>query len=133
MTLAVVQLERVFLYAGTRLVDIDPTMTPLEVRDLYAASGRPELSSAEIHGPELVGDEQHYSFHRAVGSKALVLAEDADLEAIPVSDDLAMALAAFGIQHSPIKGEHSTVASIITANRGDKRTCPPSNLIPWMF
>jgi PRTRC genetic system protein C len=133
MTLAVVKLERVFLYAGTRLVDIDPTMTPLEVRDLYAASGRPELSSAEIHGPELVGDEQHYSFHRSVGTKALELLEDSDLEAIPVSNELAKALAGFGIKHSSVQCEHSPVAAIITANRGDSSSCPPSELIPWLF
>src|SRR5688500_3466743 len=65
------QLRRVFLYSGVTHPDPDPTMTPVQVRDLLATLDRPDLSTAEIRGPETVGDDLHFTFHRAVGTKGL--------------------------------------------------------------
>ena len=61
-------LQREFRYNAVRLADPLPTMTLLQVRDFYS-NVHPELTSADIEGPELVGDKQIFTFRRAVGTK----------------------------------------------------------------
>jgi len=69
MALKKQMMTRVFNYAGVRLPDPDPTMSLTEVRDFFANTGRPELTSAEVRGPEAVGTEQVYTLHRVTGTK----------------------------------------------------------------
>ncbi len=61
-------LEREFRYNSVKLADPSPAMSLLQVRDFFA-NVYPEIISADIEGPELVGDKHVYSFRRAVGTK----------------------------------------------------------------
>lgn len=61
-------LEREFRYNAVRLADPLPTLTLLQVRDFYS-NVHPELTSADIEGPELVNGKHIYTFRRAVGTK----------------------------------------------------------------
>lgn len=61
-------LIREFRYNAVRLADPLPTMTLLQVREFYS-NVHPELSAADIEGPELVGDKHIFTFRRAVGTK----------------------------------------------------------------
>ncbi len=61
-------LSRIFEFNGVRLPDPDPTLTPEEVRNLYAHQ-YPDIATASITGPEAVGDKLRYQFMRAIGSK----------------------------------------------------------------
>lgn len=127
------ELKRVFMYAGARLADPDPSMSAIDVRDLYAASGRPDLSSAEVQGPAQVGDEQHYTFHKAVGSKALYKC-DKDLQATVLPAALQQAVQAVEGGNDLMKTmEPIPMAEIAAKNRGETFTKPPSSLIRWTF
>lgn len=90
-------LTRVFLYQGIEMPDPDPTAEPRDVRDLYASAGRPELGTAEVRGPEQVGNTLQYSFHLKVGTKGYQAAADIDDEELddeidgPYSGDAKMA------------------------------------------
>lgn len=68
MTATVATLIRVFLYAGMELPDCGNSLTPAEVRDVYSAS-YPELTSAEVSGPDMKGDKLVWTFRRTVGTK----------------------------------------------------------------
>lgn len=127
------EITRVFIYGALRLPDPAPTMTTLEVRDLYAASGRPELSSAQINGPELIGNEHHYTFHRAVGTKAFELKSDEDLSKIKPSAELVKCLAAFEPQTASGDLTYIHAAVVVIENRGRYPVTAPSELVPWMF
>lgn len=61
-------IEREFRYNAVRLGDPAPTMTLTQVRDFYS-NVHPELTSADIDGPELMGGKHVYTFRRAVGTK----------------------------------------------------------------
>lgn len=61
-------LIREFRYNAVKLADPSPAMTLVQARDFYA-NVYPEIISADIDGPELVGDKQIYTFRRAVGTK----------------------------------------------------------------
>lgn len=61
-------LEREFRYNAVRLADPAPSMSLPQVRDFYS-NVHPELTSADIEGPELVGGKHVYTFRRAVGTK----------------------------------------------------------------
>jgi PRTRC genetic system protein C len=61
-------LIREFRYNAVRLADPLPTMTLLQVRDFYS-NVYPELTSADIEGPEQAGNKQIFTFRRAVGTK----------------------------------------------------------------
>ncbi|MFZ0591449.1 MAG: PRTRC system protein C [Bryobacteraceae bacterium] len=61
-------LPREFEFSGVLYPDPDPSMSPEEVRDLYAAS-HPELTTASILGPELKGKTQRYQFQISLGTK----------------------------------------------------------------
>ncbi len=62
-------LERSFSYNGLRLPDPDSRLTPEQVRDLYASSTYPEITTAVIEGPDASGGTLHFKFTRAIGTK----------------------------------------------------------------
>lgn len=61
--------ERVFNYNGVTLPDPVPGATPEQVRDIYSAR-YPEITTATIEGPVERAGKLHYTFTRAVGTKA---------------------------------------------------------------
>jgi len=61
-------LSRHFEFNGVRLPDVDPKLTPEEIRTLYSHR-YPEIATASITGPEAVGDKLVYRFTRAIGTK----------------------------------------------------------------
>jgi PRTRC genetic system protein C len=61
-------LSRYFEFNGMRLPDIDPQLSPEEIRALYSHQ-YPDIATASITGPEAVGDKLRYQFTRAIGSK----------------------------------------------------------------
>jgi PRTRC genetic system protein C len=61
-------LRREFRYNGVTLSDPNQAFTLLQVRDFYA-NVYPEITSADIEGPEQVGAKVIYTFRRAVGTK----------------------------------------------------------------
>lgn len=60
--------DREFRYNAVKLADPAPAMTLVQVRDFYS-NVYPEIISADIEGPDLVGGKQIYTFKRAVGTK----------------------------------------------------------------
>ena len=68
MAIAKERVERVFKYNNRNLPDPNPKLTPEQVKDQFAAQ-YPELATAVITGPALVGGKQVYAFERAVGTK----------------------------------------------------------------
>ncbi len=62
-------LARTFEYNGASLNDPDPRMSTEQVKDFYSAA-YPELATAAVEGPEERNGKLHYSFRRAVGTKA---------------------------------------------------------------
>lgn len=61
-------LTREFRYNGVVLADPNQAFTLPQVRDFYA-NVYPEITSADIEGPEQVGAKAIYTFRRAVGTK----------------------------------------------------------------
>jgi len=61
-------LSRYFEFHGVLLPDINPSLSPEEIRTAYAQQ-YPDIATATITGPEAVGDKLRYSFSRAIGSK----------------------------------------------------------------
>lgn len=61
-------LSRSFTYNGVKLPDLDPRMTPEEMKTIYSHQ-YPELATAAITGPESTGETLQYSFVRAIGTK----------------------------------------------------------------
>lgn len=68
MGIEIKTLTREFQYNGMTLTDIDPTMTPEEVRDVYAAQYG-ELTTAEIIDHGIESDTHRYEFRKQVGTK----------------------------------------------------------------
>ena len=68
MTLQVTALRRIFRYNGAKLADPQPTLTPDQVRQFYAATF-PELATAIVEGPSTTEREQVFEFRRSVGTK----------------------------------------------------------------
>ena len=66
--MTVTRTSREFSYRGIRLPDPKTTLSPEEVKSLYAAQ-YPELATAFINGPEVVGDKLRYEFVRQIGVK----------------------------------------------------------------
>ena len=118
-------LTRVFQYSGIKLPDPDNTMSPIGVRDFFAMAGRPELSSAEVRGPEVVGNELVYTLHRAVGTKG------SDAETL-VTNEVRDAMNRF----TPEKIVINQTVNKALSNRSreqEKPITPPGELIPWFF
>ena len=61
-------MARKFMYNGMELPDIDPKMKPDEIRGVHAVT-YPELETATVSGPTKRGDDQVYTFARALGRK----------------------------------------------------------------
>ena len=61
-------LKRSFSFLGLRLPDPDNKLSPEEVKTFFATQ-YPELATASITGPEVVGDKLVYTFSRAIGTK----------------------------------------------------------------
>ncbi len=62
-------LKREFHYnGGLRLPDPNPKLTVQEVISLYATT-YPEITTAAIEGPEVVGNKLVYRLTRAIGTK----------------------------------------------------------------
>ena len=59
---------RKFKYNGMELADPDATLSAEQVKDIYAIQ-YPELANASITGPRKSGEDQEYTFSRAVGAK----------------------------------------------------------------
>ena len=53
---------------GFDFPDIDPKLSPEEIRTLYSHQ-YPDIATASITGPEAVGDKLVYRFTRAIGTK----------------------------------------------------------------
>jgi PRTRC genetic system protein C len=68
MSISIAALVREFAYNGLNLLDPGPSFTPNQVRDLYTAQ-YPELTTAAVDGPEIVGEVARYKFVRAAGAK----------------------------------------------------------------
>lgn len=62
------ELIRSFKYNSVKLPDPNPAFTLVQVRDFFA-NVYPEIISADIEGPEVVGNTNVYNFRRAVGTK----------------------------------------------------------------
>lgn len=64
------ELQREFKYNSVKLADPNPAFTLVQVRDFFA-NVYPEIISADIEGPDVIGNKQIYSFRRAVGTKGI--------------------------------------------------------------
>lgn len=125
-------LTRVFMYSGVRLPDPDPAMNPIAVRDLFATAGRPELSNAEVRGPEIVGNEAQYTLHRAVGTKGA----KADKKAKAIQETLARfeeGMSAVYKQRQTRIAEKSSKLLQAVSRSGDRPMAAPTPAIPWML
>jgi PRTRC genetic system protein C len=60
--------QRIFSFSGLTLPDPDKTMLPEDVKAVYSQQ-YPELATASIEGPEVVGDKLRYVFRTAIGTK----------------------------------------------------------------
>ncbi len=60
--------SRGFCYNNQELGDPNPSLSPEQVKEIYAAT-RPELATAGIEGPEIVRGRRVYRFVRQVGTK----------------------------------------------------------------
>lgn len=61
-------MARKFMWNGMELVDPDAQLTPEQVRDIHAIS-HPELTTATVTGPKKSGEDDVYTFQRAIGAK----------------------------------------------------------------
>jgi PRTRC genetic system protein C len=61
-------LTRFFEVNGQKLPDPNPQLTVEEVRTFYSHEF-PDIATASITGPEVIGDKLLYRFSRAIGSK----------------------------------------------------------------
>ena len=60
--------QRFFSYAGVTLPDLNRQMSPEEIKSAYSIQ-YPELATAAVKGPEVVGDKLRYEFLVSIGSK----------------------------------------------------------------
>jgi len=68
MALQAQPIVREFVYNGAKLPDPSPTLSIERVREIHATT-YPEIATASIDGPEMVGCKMRYTFARAVGTK----------------------------------------------------------------
>jgi len=68
MALNITTYKRVFKHGGRTLSDPDPNMSPEEVMNFYS-NMYPELTTSNVHGPQIVNDEAVYEFKTTVGTK----------------------------------------------------------------
>jgi len=63
-----ITLKRSFSFNGLKLPEPDERMSVEEVKSFHA-NQYPELTTAAISGPEIVGNSIQYTFSRAIGTK----------------------------------------------------------------
>lgn len=68
MTVKLEKLERVFLFNGSKLPEVNPVFSVEQVRDMYVNT-YPELATAAVEGPTPINGTMQYVFTRAVGAK----------------------------------------------------------------
>lgn len=68
MSVTVTTARRSFSYGGLVLPDINPHLSPEEIKAAYSQQ-YPELATAAITGPEVVGDKLQYTFVASIGVK----------------------------------------------------------------
>lgn len=61
-------LKRSFSFNGLKLPEPDERMSVEEVKSFYA-NQYPELTTAAVSGPEIIGNSIQYTFSRAIGTK----------------------------------------------------------------
>ena len=59
---------RIFSFSGLNLPDINPKLSPEEIKAAYSTQ-YPELAAAAINGPVVVGDKLRYEFLVSIGAK----------------------------------------------------------------
>jgi PRTRC genetic system protein C len=59
---------RIFTFCGIQLPDINPRLSPDEIKAAYSTL-YPELATAAISGPEAMGDKLRYEFLISIGAK----------------------------------------------------------------
>lgn len=62
-------MSRQFIFNNAALMDPDPSMTPEQVKQMFASAGYPALTNASIVGPTTKDGKQTYEFKAAVGTK----------------------------------------------------------------
>lgn len=60
---------REFTYGSVNLADPDKTMTPDKVVQHFAAAGYPDMTTATVDGPKVVGKKNIYTISRKVPTK----------------------------------------------------------------
>jgi PRTRC genetic system protein C len=68
MAIEVMQLNRTFSFNGVDLPDPGQEFSPEDVKEMYA-NQYPDLLTAIVDGPNIVGDKEAYIFVRNVGTK----------------------------------------------------------------
>ena len=68
MAIKVEKMTREFVFNGIKLPDPNPELTVEKVREIHAMT-YPEISTAAVEGPEMLGNRLRYTFSRAVGTK----------------------------------------------------------------
>jgi PRTRC genetic system protein C len=68
MTVKIEKLERVFLFNGSKLPDVNPEFSVEQVRDMYVNT-YPELAIPAVQGTTPINGTMQYVFSRAVGAK----------------------------------------------------------------
>lgn len=126
---------RVFKYSGVDLPDPDPTMTLTEVRDFFANTGRSELTSAEVRGPEVVGTTQVFTLHRVTGTTGGVAAcnpmrREARKDVLASTAALLRLSKKIGV--TAIDERDGATLTRLTMNRGDSPCYLPSAVTPWI-
>lgn len=130
----ITNLRRTFTYGGMTLPDPDASMTPMEVRDLYAATGSPELATAEIRENfDAATATLEISFHRAVGTKGLVDLRPAT--GAVTDEDVEQALRVFAKATVAKVDDKLSLALDNLTRRSEDGTALalPSDNIPWIL
>jgi len=112
-------LARTFKYNTIVLDDPDPEMTPEQVKEFYA-NIYPELTQANIEGPELAENGLNYKFHRSYGTKGTITVKE--LLALSASDNN-------GDNASDME-LHMTFGYAVNHEEEDKTSVPSSVLTP---
>ena len=68
MALKVEVAEREFIFEKYTLPDPDSSMSVERVREMYMPT-YPEITTAQVVGPEFVDGKMRYTFNRAIGHK----------------------------------------------------------------
>ena len=65
MAIKVEKMTREFVFNGIKLPDPNPDLPIEKVREIHAMT-YPEISTAAVEGPEILGNRLRYTFSRAV-------------------------------------------------------------------